>query len=207
MDQVSLTDHSADFEWISFLGPQVDQLVPELIGRFSDGVRVINAPDSMGSLVSLVIDQPLFAEICLALTGADIPAIAEETFDVLRVEAGIPGYRGELTEAYTPHEIRLADTISDSKGCYTGQEIIARQLTYDKITKLLVPLEMETFVPHGADVLLGQKKVGELTSSVHSPRRGALGMAVLRNPADQPGTKLTIIHGEQVTQGEVVPIS
>jgi folate-binding protein YgfZ len=50
------------------------------------------------------------------------------------VEAGLPAAGHELVEEYTPLEAGLEWAISDAKGCYTGQEVIARQITYDKVT-------------------------------------------------------------------------
>ena len=70
-------------------------------------------------------------------------ALAPEDYETLRVEAGLPAVGHELTEDYTPHETNLAAWISETKGCYTGQEILARQVTYDKITRHLVGLKLD----------------------------------------------------------------
>ncbi|NIP22508.1 MAG: folate-binding protein, partial [Phycisphaerae bacterium] len=60
----------------------------------------------------------------LDLGGKQMDAAA---FDVLRVERGIPGHKHELTDEYSPLEVGLRYLISEIKGCYTGQEVIARQ--------------------------------------------------------------------------------
>ena len=74
----------------------------------------------------------------LADNGAT-PAGAN-VIEALRVQRGIPAFAKELTEDYNPHEANLVHHVSFSKGCYIGQEVIARLQTYKKVSKYLVGL-------------------------------------------------------------------
>lgn len=106
-----------------------------------------------------------------------------ETYETRRIELGRPAVGAELTGEYTPLEAGLAWSVADNKGCYTGQEIIARQITYDKVTKTLVGLRSDAPLPVGADVTADGRTVGVVTSSGYSPALGGpLALAVVKRP-------------------------
>jgi folate-binding protein YgfZ len=120
--------------------------------------------------------------------------VSSKVYDVLRIEAGIPAAGHELTEDYTPLETGLGATISHTKGCYTGQEVIARQITYDKVTRQLVGLKLVAEADVGDDIRLADthQAIGKITSAADSPRFGQIALGVIRKPYDQPGTKLLV---------------
>ncbi|MFZ1081327.1 MAG: folate-binding protein YgfZ, partial [Candidatus Kryptoniota bacterium] len=75
-----------------------------------------------------------------------------ETFEILRIENGTPLYPYELNEDVNPWEVNIIDAISDRKGCYVGQEVIARLQTYEKIKRKLVGLSSYSKMPRGSKV-------------------------------------------------------
>ena len=99
--------------------------------------------------------------------------------EALRIEAGLPLAGHEITEEYNPWEARLQDAISLNKGCYVGQEVIARLNTYKKVSRCLVRLELSDDPPApGARLEAGGEPTGTLTSAVAVPgedRVAALG--------------------------------
>jgi len=106
-----------------------------------------------------------------------------------RVELGQPAPGNELTEEYNPLEAGMAWACSENKGCYTGQEIIARQLTYDKVTKTLIGLLGEDDIQPGAPVTVEGRNVGAVTSAVYSPSlQSPIALAVIKRPDNQPGS-------------------
>jgi folate-binding protein YgfZ len=118
----------------------------------------------------------------LAAAGTEVGASALETWRVLE---GLPACGAELTEDANPLEAGLRDHVSFTKGCYVGQEVVARLNTYDKVSRRLVGLEVEgDRVPErGAAVLVSGQPVGAVTSSVALPGQGrvvALAYAKLR---------------------------
>ncbi len=112
----------------------------------------------------------------------------------------------ELTEAHTPLEINLQAAISTDKGCYTGQEIIARQINYDKITRSMVGLRLEAPTHAGARVSAGDKSAGTVTSAVESPRYGPIALAVLKRPNNLAGTKVVVMDNEVNIRGELIEL-
>ena len=94
----------------------------------------------------------------------------------------------------------------EAKGCYTGQEVLARQINYDKITRQMVGLRLETPVQRGAAVQVEGRGAGEVTSAVVSPRFGAIALAVVKRPHFEPGTVVMVASGEETARGEVVSL-
>ncbi len=123
-----------------------------------------------------------------------------------RVELGRPAPGHELTEDYNPLEAGLAWACSPNKGCYTGQEIIARQVTYDKVTKTLVGLLCGGEVAAGDDVLADGHAVGKVTSAAYSPAlQQPVALAVVKRPHNQAGGILAI--GDVTAQVAALPFA
>lgn len=110
--------------------------------------------------------------------------------EVMRIEAGLPGENGELVNRFTPLELGLDSFVSVEKGCYTGQEVLARQLNYEKVTQKLIGLRFEKTIPPGARVWDNGRPVGLVTSSVQSSRCGDIGLAVIRSSSAVTGAIL-----------------
>ncbi len=111
-----------------------------------------------------------------ALTAGLIPA-GSLTYNALRIRAGRPAAGHELSTDYLPLEVGLWDEISFTKGCYTGQEIIARMESRGRLAKVMVTLRLDAAVEAPAPISLEGREVGTLTSSVQTPdgERSALG--------------------------------
>lgn len=107
------------------------------------------------------------------------------TYHALRVRAGRPGVGHELTQDYIPLEAGLWDEVSFHKGCYTGQEIIARMESRGKLAKLMVRLELSAMIEAPAALFQDGREVGRLTSSVLAPDGQALGIGFVRTPLAQ----------------------
>jgi len=140
------------------------------------------------------------------LAEAGARGLVGEAYETVRVEAGLPAAGRELTDAYTPLETGLRAAVHEAKGCYTGQEVLARQINYDKITRQMVGLRLETPVQRGAAVQVEGRGAGEVTSAVVSPRFGAIALAVVKRPHFEPGTVVMVASGEETARGEVVAL-
>lgn len=97
-----------------------------------------------------------------------VPA-GEEAFDYLRIASGLPRFGRELTADYIPLEANLWDDVSFSKGCYIGQEIIARMESRGRLAKKLVRLRPEGWVEPGSEITAGTRKAGTITSIAEGP--------------------------------------
>lgn len=128
-----------------------------------------------------------------------------DTFNILRVECGLPVAGSELTEDFNPWEAGFDFAISPNKGCYNGQEIIARLNTYQKIKQKLVGVKLENPVTGRLVLRFNGKDAGLLTSSAVSPRFGLIGLAYVRNDWNAAGTPLEVVseHPQKATVCEL----
>jgi folate-binding protein YgfZ len=218
-DQVSISDLSSDYEQVLVVGPQAATIL-EAADIHAPELNAVQAMSFKGQPLKVIALEILFGigfclfapststEILLS-TLAKVSAfpLDADTFETLRVEAGQPGPVGEFQNEYTPLEISGQKMISNSKGCYTGQEIIARQITYDKVTKHLSGIKLDGAAEAGKALLVDGKPVGALTSVVNSPRFGWIGLGVIRRPFDDLGRHLTIFDGtESLVNAEITPL-
>ena len=103
-----------------------------------------------------------------------------ESYEVFRISAGVPAHGPEFGEEVNPLEAGLWDAVSFTKGCYVGQEVVARLNTYEKVKRYLAMLSLEDgAIPDaGAPLTVDGKDAGKLTSVspvLISGRRPALG--------------------------------
>jgi len=130
--------------------------------------------------------------------------------EVLRIEAGAPGWGAEADERRFPGECGWEDAVSGSKGCYIGQEIMARIRTYGHLNRKLVALGFPPPGPApaaGAVVRAAGKAAGELTSVAVSPRDGRiLALALAAPEAWEPGTPVEAGGGAAGTVIERPPV-
>jgi len=118
-------------------------------------------------------------------------AAAEAAFDLLRIEAGLPRAGYELTQDYIPLEANLWDDVSFVKGCYTGQEVIARMESRGKLAKRLVRLRPDGPMAAGAKLTAVNKKAGTVTSIAEGPN-GYAALAYVRTAVLNAGTELKV---------------
>lgn len=122
-------------------------------------------------------------------------ALGAQTYNMLRIEHGYPAFGHELSLEYIPLETRLVDAVSFTKGCYVGQEIIARMESRNRLAKQLMGLRMTRPVEAGGKISRDGKEMGDLTSVGTSPRFGPIGLAYVRTAAATPGTQVDVAEG------------
>lgn len=213
MDQVALRDTSGDHVLIELRGPQAPEVLRALGSPFPAVGTLERAEQGDLRAIGVRADEAL-----LILPGAQADAVQEHlrragalplsaaAREVLRVEDGYPGPDRELTEDYTPLEANLDALIAGDKGCYSGQEVLARQVTYDKIARRLTGLRCAGPVSVGADVRVEGRAVGSVTSAVESPRLGWIALAVLRRPHHAAGTGVAVGQAGAGVQAETVAL-
>ena len=217
MDKVTVDDASAEFDQIDLLGPHAPQVLAHLGATsllttgetvsltFGGVVMRVLGPDRAFRLgFRLLLPAEISSELQSVLLGLGALRLDLETMDMLRIEAGFPEAVHELTDQYTPLETGLGLAISDDKGCYTGQEIIARQITYDKVTQYLSGLRLKMAAQNGERIWAEGKAVGVVTSSCVSHRFGPIALAVIKRPYSQPETIVTV--GEQGVAAQVTTL-
>jgi aminomethyltransferase len=132
------------------------------------------------------------AAVEAAASRLALPRIPDAAAEILRVEAGLPRIGAEIGERTLPPEARLEPAISYTKGCFVGQEIVARLRSRGGVNRLLVRLRAERPLAVGARVRRDDVVVGAVTSAVLSPASGAVALAYVRTDATAPGTALSV---------------
>lgn len=125
------------------------------------------------------------------LAAEGIAPGSASALEIRRIERGVPRYGNELDATVLPAETRLDRAISTTKGCYAGQEVVARMRSRGQVSSLLVALRFEAEPPApGARITVAGKKVGELTSTALSQTLGAIGLGYVKTAHAQPGTRV-----------------
>jgi tRNA-modifying protein YgfZ len=126
-------------------------------------------------------------------SGGAVP-LPPAVVDVLRIEDGRPWYGPDVTEENLLHETTLVGEYhSPSKGCYVGQEVMARlDARGGNVNKLLRGLRMSAPGAAGDLIRAGGKEVGRITTAGVSPRRGAIAMGYVHRSAAEPGTAVEV---------------
>jgi folate-binding protein YgfZ len=127
--------------------------------------------------------------------------IGDRSWEMLRILQGRPTPDKELTEDYNPLEVGLWQTISFNKGCYIGQETIARLNTYKGVKQHLWGIHLNAPAEPGSPITIGDEKVGKLTSYTKT-LDGHFGLGYIRSKAGGVGLK---VHVGEV-EGEVTEI-
>lgn len=213
-DEVAVADLSAETAQFGVYGPQATERLAGLASAVPDVPAYGWGRATLaGTEVSLHRGGPLEAQdwtVVAPRSSADairatLAGVMDEldaaTADVLRVEAGLPAWGHELSDQVTPLETGLLSAISFNKGCYTGQEVIARQVNYDKITRNLVGLllgeDAAGRVRSGASVA-GPGRGGFVGSVVMSPGLGRpIALAVVPRELAQPGTQVKVLQDDE----------
>ena len=152
--------------------------------------------------LDLVCDTADAAQVREALVAAGAAEVSEDAAEILRVEEGRPRFGRDVDTSKMPAEAGLVErTVSFTKGCYIGQEPVARLHYRGRPNRHLRGLRLSAAAEPGAPLLLGDREVGTLGSAVVSPRFGPIGLAVVRREAE-PGAILAV--GDGGTEAEVV---
>jgi folate-binding protein YgfZ len=126
-------------------------------------------------------------------------AAGQQAYQALRVLCGVPEGGSEMDARSNPMELGLHDAYSLSKGCYTGQEVLAKMDTHHSVKRSLVGLELSgEGLPDGDALLYGGGKVGRITSAARVPGCGrAVALALVAHEHAAAGVTLGVEGGPQ----------
>jgi len=213
-NRVELLDRSNDLALLSIQGPKSGEFLAEVTPNLeipgepfdhavtqigSANVRICCVRRTLRSGYDLLVPHEDLEQTWLFLIERGKPwgirMAGLEPWNVHRVEAGIPLYGVDFDEGQIPLEAGLDSAISLKKGCYIGQEIIARATYLGHLNRKLAGLLVAGYQPtaKGTKILRDQKEVGWITSSVYSPGlKRCIALGYLRREAWEPGTSLVI---------------
>jgi len=206
---VQVADATEERGAISLIGPRAAEIaatppLPEFANEATTvaGVDVV----AVGTRDGIDLRLPLAERdrVIAALTDAGAVEVSPEAVEILRVEAGVPRFGAEMDPATMPAEAAIVeDAVSFTKGCYVGQETVARLHYKGKPNRHLRGLRLSGAAAPGAALRLGEKEVGTLGGAVVSPAHGPIGLAIVRREAE-PGAELSV--GEDGVTAEVVAL-
>ena len=214
-DKVTLTDLTEQTATFSLVGSESSALLKQL------GIDDSSQPYASHRLVSLVgqavriavgsglalegytltMDAIAASAVWRILTDAGAVPLGDRAWERLRIEQGRPAPDHELTEDYNPLEAGLWQTISFDKGCYIGQETIARLDTYKGVKQQLWGIRLQSTAAPGTSITMGAERIGTLTSLTET-EQGLVGLAYIRTKAGGAGLHVQV--GE--TEGDIVDV-
>lgn len=172
--------------------------------RFREGeLTLLRATHTSEDGIDLFVRAPDASALRDALIEAGAIPSGFDALEVLRVEAGLPRYGVDASEANVVLEVvDESESVSYTKGCYAGQEIIARIHWRGHVAKKLAGIIFDGDTEPPADSALRScdegREVGRITSTVFSPRlRRHVALAVIRYDSLAPGTELKVFSGEE----------
>jgi aminomethyltransferase len=152
---------------------------------------IARADPIAGGGFHLIFDRAVQTQVWQTLLDASVAPLSEAIYQTLRVEAGQPEFGRELGDDYIPLEANLWDDVSFKKGCYTGQEIIARMESRHKLAKRLVGLRFAEQMALPASLWIDDHETGVVTSVAHSPVLGWIGLGYLKSTG---GTEAQVVQ-------------
>ena len=217
VEDVTLEDITALTAMVSIIGPGASDLLGRVTGIGHShmepygsasvslgGIEVLLLRHDLAHLsrFELVVPQEQGEGVWRHLVGAGAIPVGLEAYQALRVELGIPLHGMELDESYNPLEAGLDGAISFAKGCYIGQEVIARLDTYRKVQRMLVSLSFTAAVDAspGTKLVRDGREVGSITSVERLPATGELvGLGYVRREAAETGMALSLVGFDGAT--------
>lgn len=227
-DEVEIANRSEEYGIISLQGPRSEALLRSLSGSAElpaapmshvmidiDAAKVCAVRQSYsGELgVDLIAAKSELHNIAQRLAQAGKPFssawVGEEAQNILRVEAGMPRYGVDFGEDTLLLEVGIEHSVSFTKGCYLGQEIVERIRSRGHVNRLLCGLSLDGQTPaESGDVIqVGGKEIGRVTSSVVSPRlKRPIVLGYLQKDFWNAGTAVTINRAGAQIRGVVTAL-
>ena len=215
-DNVTLTDLTDQTSTFSLLGSESSALLQQLgidtlssqpyashrlVTLAGHPVRVAVGSGLALDGYTLTVDANAASTVWKLLTETGAVPLGDRTWERLRIEQGRPAPDRELTEDYNPLEAGLWQMLSFDKGCYIGQETIARLDTYKGVKQQLWGIHLKEAAAPGTVIMMGDDKIGTLTSLTET-EQGVIGLAYIRTKAGGAGLHVQV----GATEGDVVDV-
>jgi folate-binding protein YgfZ len=207
---VEVEDASSDWVIVSLIGPtapeaaQTQPLSPEHAQRYHelDGVEILASATDLG--LDLITRSDQAPELRRLLAEGGAVEVSEDAAEILRVESGRPRFGREMDTSTIPEEAGINERAIDfEKGCYIGQETVARLHYKGKPNRHLRGLRLESPANAGDVVRLDERELGKVGTPCVSPALGPIALAIIRREAS-PGDTVSV--GDAGTPAEVVEL-
>lgn len=207
--EVEVEDVTAARALLSLIGPRSAELsgappLPEYASEelSLDGIDCLAVGTPLG--IDLIAAAGDVERLRAALTEAGAVEVSPGAVEILRIEAGTPRFGAEMDSSTMPAEAGIvAAAVNFEKGCYIGQETVARLHYRGKPNRRLRGLRLSAPTAPGTTLVAGEKEVGRVGGSCVSPVHGPIGLAILRREAEL-GAELAV--GEDGVTAQVVDL-
>ena len=198
-EDVEVVNVAPHFGLLSIQGPEAIEVLEALklpvpqenytLAKTEEEIYIINQP-RLGTIgFDLFVPVDSLGELKSRLAEY-VPLCGEAAFDHARILGTIPRFGQDITESNLAPEGGIEPrAISYAKGCYIGQEIIARIRTYGKVNRILRGLSLDGVAVEGDEIFSGDKKVGVLSSVTTEPN---VALAIIHRDAIEPSTSLRV---------------
>jgi tRNA-modifying protein YgfZ len=199
--EVEVEDVSERWAITSLIGPRAgelggfESLGPEHAQRFRqrDGTDVLAVATDVG--LDLITSSERATNLADLLGSQGAVPVGEPAAEIIRVESGRPRFGLDMGPESMPAEAGITERAVDfEKGCYIGQEPVARLHYRGKPNRTLRGLRLSEPAEHGAPLLLGEREVGRIGTASLSPALGPIALAVVRREAAE-GDRLAVADG------------
>ncbi|MGQ0506437.1 MAG: CAF17-like 4Fe-4S cluster assembly/insertion protein YgfZ [Myxococcaceae bacterium] len=171
--------------------PTLNTFVATQVGGAT--VKVIGSALIEKHAVELLVPSAQKQEVVDAITTLGFQPIHFDTLEALRIEAGVPRFGQDMDETTIPLEANLIRAIDYNKGCYIGQEVIARATFRGHMNRKLTGLVLNEMPAPRAELRREEKKVGWITSAVKLPdRTDIIALGYVHRDSLEPGTSLEV---------------
>jgi folate-binding protein YgfZ len=208
--EVEIEDVTEAWVVLSLIGPRAAELggFEGLGAEHAQRSRTWEGIEVLGVATALGVDLIARAENADALRGLAVAAgaieIGEAAAEIVRIESGTPRFGAEMSAGTMPAEAGIVEAaVSFTKGCYIGQEPVARLHYKGRPNRRLRGLELSAPAEPGTELRLGERTVGSIGSSCLSPAHGPIALAIVRREAE-PGAELAV--GEAGVTARVVDL-
>jgi folate-binding protein YgfZ len=206
---VAIADLTAERAILSLIGPRSVEIagtaaLPEHACEATRIAGVECLAVGTGTGIDLIARTADAGSLHDALAAAGAVEVGPEAAEVVRIEAGTPRFGAEMSSETMPAEAGIVErAVSFTKGCYIGQEPVARLHYKGRPNRRLRGLALSAPAVAGESMRLGEKEVGRIGSACISPARGPLALAIVRREAE-PGAELAV--GEDGVTARVVDL-
>jgi tRNA-modifying protein YgfZ len=208
-DDVNISDIQPSTHQFAIHGHQADNIVAQIAPETTSSplysvlmtvwndmpITLIKRKPVVGSHWAILVEQTHATSVFEALLTLGKPygltSVGSLTYNMLRIQYGQPAVN-ELNDEYLPLELGLWDEVSFHKGCYTGQEIIARMDSREKLARVMVSLQLNQMVNSPASIFHEGVAVGRLTSSVQTPDGNCFAIGIIKATLAQPNTYIQV---------------
>jgi folate-binding protein YgfZ len=216
-NQIAVTGKKAAWVISEILGVAVSELASNEAKQISfpkndatSNLKTLRATHTAEDGFDLIVDASQSKNLWNALLAAGARPVGYDALEMLRIEAGIPRYGIDMDETNVVTEAGLDDAVSYTKGCYVGQEIIARIKYRGHVAKRLSGIKFgETVkVEVGAAIKSADgKEIGRLTSSTYSPHLGyTIALGFVKYEYLAPGTTVRVASEQGDIEAWVTPL-